>query len=137
MSQRLGRPLGPVDTGKHGSQQIRNLLVVVKLASYGLLSRVPLPVLLVLYAFVRHLSLLLELVVVDVQHPALKTDLGVLYLRSLIRSLVAHKSKRELVVLAEHKFKRLHFAVAAEQLNKLLLSDVRRNVLHVQVAPPL
>jgi len=120
--------------GHQESQQSGNLVVVLEVVLGNILGLVALPVLLVLVGLVQQVTLLLHLVVVDVERAAVKLELGVLDLGGSVGGLEAHEGKGHLVVLLTEELERLDLAVGSKQLLKVLLGGGGLKVLDIEVA---
>jgi len=95
---------------------------------------VALPVLLVLVGLVEDVTLLLHLVVVDVEGALIDVQVGVFDLGSSVRGLKAHEGERRLVILLAEELEGLDLTVVREEVSEVFLGGLSREVLHVQVA---
>lgn len=116
------------------AQDGRNLLVGLIVEVLKVLSLVALEVLLVLGALILNLTLLLHLVVADVERLRVERELLVLDSRRDIRSLEAHERVGVLAIASLEEAERLNFTVGAEQIAKVVLCGVRVKVLDEKVA---
>lgn len=98
------------------------------------LSLVALPVLLVLVGLVEEVTLLLHLVVVDVEGSAVDVETCALNLGSSVGGLEANECEGRLVVLLTEELEGLDLSVVLEEVSEILLGGLGGEVLHVQVA---
>jgi hypothetical protein len=121
--------------GRHQqAEETGDLVVVLEVNLLDVLSLVALEILLILVRLVLEVTLLLHLVVVDVERAAVKLELGVLDLGGSVGGLEAHEGKGHLVVLLTEELERLDLAVGSKQLLKVLLGGGGLKVLDIEVA---
>jgi hypothetical protein len=116
------------------SEQVGDLISGLVVEAGEVLSLVALPVLLVLVGLVEEITLLLHLVVVDVEGSTVDVEVGGLNLGSGIGGLEANEGEGGLVVLLAKELKGFDFTVVLEEVLKVILGGLGSEVLHVQVA---
>ena len=99
-----------------------------------ILSLIALPILLILVGLVEDITLLLHLVVIDVEGSLVDVQVGVLDLGSSVWGLKAHECERRLIVLLAKELKGFNLAVVLKKVFEVFLSGLSGKVLNVQVA---
>jgi len=99
-----------------------------------ILSLIALPILLILVGLVEDITLLLHLVVIDVEGSLVDVQVGVLDLGSSVWGLKAHECERRLIVLLAKELEGFNLAVVLKKVSEVFLSGLSGKVLNVQVA---
>ena len=99
-----------------------------------ILSLIALPILLILVGLVEDITLLLHLVVIDVEGSLVDVQVGVLNLGSSVWGLKAHEGERRLIVLLAKELEGFNLAVVLKKVSEVFLSGLSGKVLNVQVA---
>ena len=116
------------------SEQVGDLISGLVVEAGEVLSLVALPVLLVLVGLVEEITLLLHLVVVDVEGSTVDVEVGGLNLGSGIRGLEANEGEGGLVVFLAEELKGFDLSIVLEEVLKIILGGLSGKVLDVQVA---